>query len=86
MPNLKVVDWKRISENETDIAVQLMSQGPLSVAMNAETLSFYHKGIYDPIHCDPTNLDHAILLVGWGEEGSKPYWIVKNRQVITLLC
>ena len=68
-----------MSENETDIALQLMNQGPLSVAMNAEKLSFYHKGIYEPTFCDPTNLDHAILLVGWGVEGSKPYWIVKNR-------
>ena len=75
-----MVDWKRVSENETDIAMQLMNVGPLSIAMNAETLSFYHRGIYDPIFCDPTNLDHAILLVGWGIEGKdKPYWIVKNR-------
>ena len=23
-------------------------------------------------------LDHAVLLVGWGVEGDKPYWTVKN--------
>ena len=27
---------------------------------------------------DGTDLDHAVLLVGWGVEGSKPYWTVKN--------
>lgn len=81
--NLKVVDWKRTSENETDIAEQLMSIGPLSIALNAEMLQFYHKGIFDPIICDPKNLDHAVLLVGFGVEkskifGTKPYWTVKN--------
>lgn len=83
LPNLKVVDWKRISENETDIAIQLMNYGPLSIALNAELLQFYHHGVFDPYFCDPKNLDHAVLLVGFGVEnskifGQKPYWIVKN--------
>ena len=55
-----------------------MSTGPLSIALNAEMLQFYHKGIFNPVFCNPKNLDHAVLLVGWGTEGSKPYWIVKN--------
>ncbi|CAF1350741.1 unnamed protein product [Adineta steineri] len=76
--NLKVVDWKAINEDETTIANALMTTGPLSVALNAEMLQFYHKGVFNPIFCNPKNLDHAVLLVGWGEEGSKPYWIVKN--------
>lgn len=59
VPGLKVVDWKAISENETDIAQNLMKIGPLSVALNAQLLQFYHKGIFDPIKCDPTNLDHG---------------------------
>jgi cathepsin F len=55
-----------------------MAIGPLSVALNAELLQFYHKGVFNPIFCNPKSLDHAVLLVGWGTEGSKPYWIVKN--------
>ncbi len=55
-----------------------MTTGPLSVALNAEMLQFYHKGVFNPILCNPKNLDHAVLLVGWGKEDSKLYWIVKN--------
>ncbi len=80
---MQVADWKKISENETDIQAGLMSVGPLSVALNAELLQFYHKGVFDPIACDPSNLDHAVLMVGWGVDNSvfekKPYWIIKNR-------
>jgi cathepsin F len=83
--NLKVVDWKRISENETEIADQLMSIGPLSIALDATLLQFYHKGIFNPITCSKTHLNHAVLLVGWGVEKSKPYWIVKNRLLLLLL-
>jgi C1A family cysteine protease len=51
--------------------------GPLSILVNANHLQFYKKGIWNPLLCDPTELDHAVLLVGYGEEG-KPYWTIKN--------
>ena len=88
VPNLKVVDWKLISQNETDMAEKMMNYGPLSVALNAELLQFYHKGIFNPLRCDPTNLDHAVLLVGWGADksnihGNQPFWIVKVSFLIS---
>lgn len=76
---MRVVGWKQTSLNEEDIAAQLMGIGPLSVALNAEKIQFYHKGVFDPISCDPADLDHAVLMVGWGIDGKKPYWIIKNR-------
>lgn len=82
--DLKVSDWKRVVQNETEIAAQLMEHGPLSVALNAQLLQFYFRGVFDPFLCNPKALNHAVLLVGWGVEqskifGTKPYWIVKNR-------
>ncbi|CAH1774055.1 unnamed protein product [Owenia fusiformis] len=84
VPGLKVVGWNAIPKNESEIAIELVKTGPLSVALHAELLQFYHKGVFDPPKelCDPKNLDHAVLLVGYGTEktifGEKPYWIVKN--------
>ncbi|XP_052760251.1 cathepsin L-like [Mya arenaria] len=82
VPGLKVVDWKAIDEDENTIAEQMMTIGPLSVAMDATLLQHYHKGVFDPIFCSKTALDHAVLLVGWGVEkdlfSTKPYWRVKN--------
>ncbi len=46
VPNLKVRDFVRISEDENEIAEQLMSIGPLSIALDASLLQFYHKGMY----------------------------------------
>lgn len=36
-------------------------------------------GIYDEPSCNPNNLSHAVLLVGYGTEGGQDYWIIKNR-------
>ena len=46
--------------------------------MNAETLSHYKSGIYDPSFCDPEDLDHAVLIVGYGIDNGTEYWTVKN--------
>ena len=59
VPGLKIVDWRAISKNETEIAEKLMEIGPLSVALNAQLLQFYHKGIFNPIKCDPKALNHG---------------------------
>eukprot|EP01013_Petalomonas_cantuscygni_P030453 TRINITY_DN56417_c0_g1_i1.p1 TRINITY_DN56417_c0_g1~~TRINITY_DN56417_c0_g1_i1.p1 ORF type:complete len:360 (-),score=75.48 TRINITY_DN56417_c0_g1_i1:187-1266(-) len=61
----------------------LMARGPLSIAMNAEWWQFYFGGLSDPMECDAKSLDHAIQLVGWGEQKgwtgeTEYYWIVRN--------
>lgn len=61
----------------------LYQRGPLSVLLDATGLQWYSKGVWNPtgwLACDSTgqNLDHAVLLVGWGEDAGVPYWLVKN--------
>ena len=55
----------------------LYGTGPLSVALNADPLMWYESGIIDE-DCDPTALDHGVLLVGYGTEDGVDYWLVKN--------
>ena len=54
--------------------------GPISVGMDAGLSSFqlYKSGVYDPKGCSATQLDHGVLAVGYGTEGSQEYWKVKN--------
>jgi len=69
------------TEDETQIKQLLFENGPFAIAMNATPLQFYFWGIFNPwfeFLCSPTELNHGVLLVGYGIEGSTPYWIIKN--------
>jgi len=37
----------------------------------------YSSGILDDPEC-PTQIDHAVAMVGYGNEDGKDYWIVRN--------
>lgn len=74
----QVKGWRSFGSNETEIAQALVETGPLSVALDADMLQFYSKGVYNPWFCDPTSLNHAVLLVGFGSEGAHEFWKVKN--------
>ena len=56
----------RCFQNETKIAEALVTAGPLSIAIDASTLQFYRRGVWDPIFCDPKALDHGKILNFFG--------------------
>ncbi|KAK2835838.1 hypothetical protein Q5P01_016322 [Channa striata] len=66
--------------DEQALADAVATIGPITVAIDADHASFlfYSSGIYDEPSCNPNNLSHAVLLVGYGSEGGQDYWIIKN--------
>ncbi|KAG2529842.1 hypothetical protein JM16_001775 [Phytophthora kernoviae] len=79
----KTYDSYFVSEYGTTLGEQQMmaeiyARGPIacSVAVTDDFLK-YSGGIFDD-KTNSTEVDHAISIVGWGEENGVPFWVLRN--------
>lgn len=73
-----IKDCTDVTVDKENALKAAVAQQPVSVAIEANHLSFqlYKSGVYTG-NCG-TKLDHGVLAVGYGSMDSKPYWKVKN--------
>ncbi|UYV60937.1 hypothetical protein LAZ67_1002886 [Cordylochernes scorpioides] len=72
------VDIPRKDEKKLKHAVATI--GPISVGIDASSDAFhqYKGGVLDVPDCSSFFIGHAVLIVGYGTENGKDYWLVKN--------
>ena len=66
--------------DEEQLKKALYHHGPVAVVMDTSSREFqlYRNGILDISDCSTTSLNHAMTLVGYGEENGVKYWKVRN--------
>merc|ERR1712121_564688 len=66
--------------SESDLTNALANVGPVSVAIDASPSTFrsYRSGVHYSRSCSSYRLNHAVLAVGYGSEGGRNYYLVKN--------
>ncbi|XP_063001914.1 cathepsin S-like [Elgaria multicarinata webbii] len=68
------------SRDEASLKVAVANVGPVSVAIDASQPTFFlfKYGVYDDPKCTEQNINHAVLVIGYGTQNGKDYWLVKN--------
>ena len=67
---------ENIAQNEDQMAAWVGTNGPLSVGVDATSWQTYSSGIMT--NCISSQVDHGVLIVGFDNSNSPPYWIIKN--------
>ena len=75
----KIVKCSDVQANNQVALKEAVTKGPVSIAIEADTAIFqsYSKGVITSASCG-TNLDHGVLIVGYGIQDNIKYWLVKN--------
>jgi KDEL-tailed cysteine endopeptidase len=78
-PVAKVGSFVDVPANDEASLKAAVARQPVSIAIQANTMAFqlYKGGVLADPACGH-QLDHGVLIVGYGTDGGKDYWKVKN--------
>jgi C1A family cysteine protease len=78
-PVAKLTSCSDVKPNDQISLKGAVAQQPVSIAIEADTRYFqsYSGGVLTSTSCG-TNLDHGVLIVGYGSQSGQDYWLVKN--------
>jgi len=71
-----VSKYTDVKKNDETALMSAVNIEPVSVAVDAQSWQTYRKGVMTGL-CGK-QLDHGVLLIGYGTEGANDYWLVKN--------
>jgi len=64
--------------NYTALMNAIASVGPVAISVDASNWGAYDSGVFDGCNQENPDIDHAVVLVGYGEEEGGKYWLVRN--------
>jgi C1A family cysteine protease len=76
---VRATGFSDVAPNDNKQLKAAVAKTPVSIAIEADQTSFqgYQGGVLNSKSCG-TQLDHGVIIVGYGTEGTQDYWIVRN--------
>jgi cathepsin F len=75
-PAVTISGQTTIQHNEAQMLTFLQQKGPISIGVDASKFQSYRGGVLTS--CRAGQLDHGVLIVGYGTQGGSAYWKIKN--------
>mmetsp|Transcript_18348 Transcript_18348/g.13348 ORF Transcript_18348/g.13348 Transcript_18348/m.13348 type:complete len:374 (-) Transcript_18348:171-1292(-) len=64
--------------NYTALMNAIAQVGPVAVSVDASTWSGYKGGIFNGCNQKNPDINHAVVLMGYGEDNGQKYWLIRN--------
>jgi len=75
----KISDYVKLQANDyTALMNAIATIGPVTISVDASTWHSYESGIYSGCNSTNPDINHAVVLEGYGEENGVKYWLVRN--------
>jgi cathepsin L len=79
VPKATIDGYTKLTENNyDDLMNAVASVGPIAVSVDASTWSAYSSGIFDGCNQRKPDINHAVVLMGYGEDNGAKYWLIRN--------
>ncbi|KAJ8921570.1 hypothetical protein NQ315_010475 [Exocentrus adspersus] len=67
-----------VPQDENSVKDAVASVGPIAAGIDAGHFQNYAGGVFETSECSSTELNHGVLIAGYGTENGKDYWLIKN--------
>lgn len=79
IPKVKIDGYTKLPTNNYQaLLYALATYGPIAVSVDASNWHAYSHGIFNGCNQRNPDINHAVVLVGYGEENGEKYWLVRN--------
>ena len=79
LPKATITGFSQLPANNYTALMNSVAQvGPIAISVDASTFHSYESGIFSGCNQEQPDINHAVVLMGYGEENGQKYWIVRN--------
>jgi len=78
-PVASINGFVKLPENNyTALMNAVATLGPIAISVDATTFGAYTSGVFDGCNQVKPDIDHAVVLMGYGSQDGQDYWLIRN--------